>query len=211
MRLASDDYLDTRDYEPDMRQLLDTYIDAGKSEQVAVFEEMGLVDLLAQKGTDALKHLPAGGDEKAVTATIELNIRKVITDEQPTNPEYYGKMSESLDSLITRSKKEALEYKTYLQKLISLAKDVKAGGSKTYPPAIADSKAKQALYDNLDHDEDLAIAVHNAVEDSRKAKWLGNTVKESQIRYAIGDALKGQEELVEQTFEIVKNQPEYRK
>jgi hypothetical protein len=35
-------------------------------------------------------------------------------------------------------------------------------------------------------------------------------VKESRIRYAIGEALEGQEELVEQTFEIVKSQPEYR-
>lgn len=210
VRLASGDYLDLKGFEPDMRQLLDTYIDAGKSTQVASFEDMGLVDLLAEKGTDALPGIPAGGDEKAVTSTIELNIRKVITDEQPTNPDYYGKMSESLDRLIARNREDASGYKSYLEALISLAKDVKAGSNKDYPPSIAGSKAKQALYDNLERDEDLALKVHQAVLDSRKAKWFGNTVKESKIRYAIGEVLKGQEGLVEETFEIVKSQPEYR-
>ena len=210
VRLAADDRLDLKVYEPDMRQLLDTYIDAGNSEQVASFEQMGLVDLLAQKGEDALKGLPAGGDDKAVSATIELNIRKVITDEQPTNPEYYAKMSESLERLITRNREDASDYKTYLYDLISLAKEVKAGNDENYPPSIANSKAKQALYDNLERDEELALSVHQAVEGSRKAKWLGNIVKENQIKYAIGEALQGQEGLVEETFEIVKSQPEYR-
>ncbi len=210
MRLAASDQQDLKSYEPDMRQLLDTYIDAGKSEQVASFEEVGLVNLLVQKGEDALNGLPGGGDEKAAAATIELNIRKVITDEQPTNPEYYAKMSESLDRLITKNRENASDYRSYLQALIALARDVKAGDNKGYPSSVADSKAKRALYDNLEHNENLALAVHQAVEGSRKAKWLGNVVKESRIRYAIGEALKDREELAEQTFEIVKSQPEYR-
>ena len=210
VRLAASDQQDLKSYEPDMRQLLDTYIDAGKSERVASFEEMGLVDLLVQKGEGALNGLPGGGDEKAVAATIELNIRKVITDEQPTNPEYYGKMSESLDRLIAKNREDASDYKSYLHALISLAKDVKAGGNKNYPPSIASSRAKQALYDNLERDEGLALGIHQAVLDSRKAKWFGNAVKENKIRYALGEVLKGQEGLVEETFEIVKNQPEYR-
>lgn len=209
VRLASGDYLDLKGYEPGMRQLLDTYVSADESERVASFEETGLVDLLAEKGEEALASLPTHDDE-AVSATIELNIRKVITDEQPTNPEYYGKMSESLDRLIDRSREKAADYRAYLRALISLAREVKTGSDKDYPPSIAGSRARQALYDNLDSDEDLALSVHRAVEGSRRAKWRGNAVKESRIRYAIGEALSGQAELTEQTFEIVKSQPEYR-
>ncbi len=213
VRFASADYTDLKGYEPDMRRLLDTYIRANPSENIAAFEEMGLVDLLADRGEDALKDLPGGlvEDEKAVSATIELNIRKVITDEQPTNPDYYRKMSESLDRLIKKHREDASDYRAYLEDLISLAKDVKAvGKEEDYPNSIADSRAKRALYDNLDRDEVLALRVHQAVMDSRRAKWRANVIKIQKVCDAIRGAL-GEEHahLADEICELAKSQDEY--
>ena len=40
------------------------------------------------------------------------------------NPKYYDKMSELLDALIAQRRKEALDYKKYLEQIIALAKKV---------------------------------------------------------------------------------------
>ena len=61
-----------------------------------------LVELLAERGKNAITDLPASlsGDKEATAETIENNLRRVIIDESPTNPMYYEKMSALLDELI---------------------------------------------------------------------------------------------------------------
>jgi type I restriction enzyme R subunit len=129
--------------------------------------------LLVQRGRSALDELPEGirKDEAPMSETIENNIRKVIIDEQPVNPKCYGKMSELLDALIQKRNEEALDYKAYLNRLLELAANVhepsEAGG---YPTSM-DTPAKRALYDNLDHDENVAVRVDTAVRHTRKDDW----------------------------------------
>ena len=102
VKLASGDYIDLKMYEPAMRHLIDTYIRAEESEKVSAFDDMSLVQLIVERGADAVKALPEGirKNKEAVAETIENNVRKLIIDEQPINPKYYEKMSELLDALI---------------------------------------------------------------------------------------------------------------
>ena len=210
VKIASGDYVDMKMFEPAMRHLIDTYIRAEESEKISAFDDMSLVQLIVERGMDALDVLPKGIREskEAVAETIENNLRKLIIDEQPVNPKYYEKMSELLDSLILQRREQALEYEQYLAEMIALAIKVQIpGGGKDYPPTI-NTGAKRALYDNLNKNNDTALAVDYAVLTSKKDGWRGHKVKEKEVRNAIRRVLND-EQLTDAIFDLVKNQSDY--
>ncbi|MHB8585928.1 MAG: type I restriction endonuclease subunit R [Thermoplasmatota archaeon] len=211
VRLASGDYIDMKMYEPAMRHLLDTYIQADDSVKLSAFEDMTLVQLIVERGDRAFDSLPRGLRDKpeAMAEAIENNVRKVIIDERGVNPKFYEKMSDLLDSLIQARKKGAMSYREYLAKIVDLAKKVaKPDGGTNYPAAIK-TAALRALYDNLNHDAGLAERVDSAVRDIMKAEWRGNKLKEKEVRIAIKSALGASDTRVDAVFEIVKRQHDY--
>ena len=211
VKLASGDYIDLKMYEPAMRHLIDTYIRAEESEKVSAFDDMTLIQLIVERGADALAALPKGirENQEAMAETIENNVRKLIIDEQPINPKYYEKMSELLDALIEQRKQEAWDYKEYLEKIVELTrKAANPSLGQAYPKAM-NTPARRSLYDNLGKDEALAIAVDNAVRASRQDDWKGNKFKIKKVEYAIKAALDGDEPLAKQVLELVKQQDEY--
>ena len=136
VKLHSGDAIDLKMYEPAMRHLIDTYIRAEESEKVSAFDDLSLVQLIVERGADAVKALPEGirKNKEAVAETIENNVRKLIIDESPINPKYYEKMSELLDALIEQRRQEALDYAAYLAKIVELTKQAKNGpGGAAYP------------------------------------------------------------------------------
>jgi type I restriction enzyme, R subunit len=211
VRLASGDYVDLKMYEPAMRHLLDTYIQAEDSRKVADFDKMTLVQLIVERGEDAFTSLPDGLRTKpdAMAATIENNVRRVIIDEMGVNPRYFEKMSELLDALILARKKGALSYKTYLAKIIELTRQVRKPGEDAPYPLTIDKPTLRALYDNLDRDEAKAIRVDSAVRAAKHADWRGNKFKEREVRNAIRGALGSADAVADATFEIVKRQNDY--
>ena len=60
VRLASGDYIDLKAYEPAMRYLIDTYIRAEESEKISAFDDMSLIQLIVERGPDAVNALPKG-------------------------------------------------------------------------------------------------------------------------------------------------------
>src|SRR5258708_28399598 len=60
VKLASGDYIDLKMYEPAMRHLIDTYIRAEESEKISAFDDMSLVQLIVERGADAVHALPKG-------------------------------------------------------------------------------------------------------------------------------------------------------
>ena len=143
-----------------MRHLIDTYIRAEESEKISAFDDLSLIQLIVERGADAVNELPKGIREnrEAVAETIENNVRKLIIDEQPINPKYYEKMSELLDALIEQRRKEALDYQEYLARIVELTRKVKNPATGYVYPTALDTAAKRALYDNLGKDEALALA-----------------------------------------------------
>ncbi len=210
VKMASGDYIDLKMFEPAMRHLIDTYLRAEESEKISAFDEINLVQLIVERGADAVQELPRGirENQEAVAETIENNLRRVIIDEQPINPKYYEKMSELLDSLIIQRREKAVEYEHYLAELIALAGKVqKPGGGTDYPKTL-NTGAKRALYDNLGKDEDLALAVDYAVLSTKRDDWRGHKVKEKEVRYAVKLALND-DALTDTVFDLVKNQNDY--
>lgn len=210
VKLASGDYIDLKMYEPAMRHLIDTYIRAEESEVISKFDDLSLIQLIVERGADAVMALPSGirKNREAVAETIENNVRKLIIDETPINPKYYEKMSELLDALIAQRKTEAIDYEAYLAKIVELTKQVESPETTTSYPAAVNTPAKRALYDNLGEDESLALSIDAAIRSTKKDAWRGNKFKEKEVRNAI-KAHISDPELIGIIFDLVRNQNEY--
>lgn len=211
VKLASGDYVDLKKYEPAMRVLIDRYIAAEESEKLSAFDDMTLVDLIVNKGEDAIKSLPDSikKSQTAVAETIENNVRKLITDEMPTNPKYYTQMSALLAELVKKRKQDDIAYKKYLEEIVAFAKKVKNPMDESVSADI-NTKALRALYDNLGQDVKIALAVNEAVLNSREADWRGHFQKEKGIKNAIRVAMPDiKDEELKNIFEIIKNQNDY--
>jgi type I restriction enzyme, R subunit len=214
IKIASGDLVDMKQFEPGMRQMLDLWVDADPSETLMDFEQLGLLELIIERGEDALDGLPADmrGNQEAMAEAIENNVRRTIVDENPVNPKYYEKMSVLLDELIALRRQQAISYQEYLEHVRELAKQVKhpqSGNKNNYPVSI-DTLAKKALYDNLGQDEVLVIKIDTAVRHTKKADWYGDRFKEREISFAIAEELKGYSVTVADVMALVKAQKEYR-
>jgi type I restriction enzyme R subunit len=211
VRLASGDHINLKKYEPAMRSLLDRYISAGESEQLTTFDDKPLIDLLAERGVEGLKDLPSSikNNQENVAETIENNIRKLITEERPTNPQYYKQMSELLTELVKKRKQADLDYQKYLEQIMDLAKKVRDPSQSEHYPAAIDTKAKQAIFDNLEKDEEKALKIHQAVLESRRDGFREHLLKRRLIKNAIREAVDIDDNQLEELFEIIQNQDEY--
>jgi len=210
IKQASGDYLDFKRFEPGMRQLMDMYLDANSSKKISDFENKSLVDLIVKLG-DELAGTPEEqkqGRQTAVAETIENNVRKVINEESQTNPKYYEKMSVLLNELIKERKEDTLEYLDYLEKIKQLAKDVSDPASNVSYPASINSKAKQALYDNLDNDEELSLELDEAVRYNKLDGWRDGGIKERRLHLEVNKIIKDSQKTME-LMNIIKAQSEY--
>lgn len=210
IRRASNEVIDLKAYEADMRHLIDTYIQADDSEVVSPFSDMSLVDVIVNTGiakaiSDQLSAIK--GNPGAVSETIENNVRSRIIRDHLTDPAYFEKMSKLLDEVIHQRKQGAIEYEEYLEKIAKLAKKVAAGNKDDILSSL-DTPAKRALYSNLGKNESLAVKVDAAVFNSLEDDWRGHTAKENLIKQAIYGVLNDPDE-VERIFNIVMRQQDY--
>jgi type I restriction enzyme R subunit len=214
IQLASGDYIDLKQYEPAMRHLIDSYIGAEESRILANFDDMSLVELLVEKGKDAIDKLPKSfkDNPESMAEAIENNLRKVIIEESPTNPMYYEKMSVLLDELIKMRKEATLEYEKYLNDIIVLSIKVKKPGTTTDYPSSINTNARRALYDNLNKNDQLAIELDNKIRKTKKDAWKGHPIKEKGVRYVIEETLQKfevKEPDADYILNIARNQGEY--
>lgn len=141
--------------------------------------------------------------------TIENNLRRVITLQNPVNPKYYGEMSDLLDDLIQGRRQQAIDYQQYLKQVETLAQQVIQKDNTTNYPNSIDTDAKRSLYNNLEQCEQLVLKIDQSVRTTKKADWIGHRLKEKQVQIAIAKVLSGCNIDVERIFNLVKNQREY--
>lgn len=210
IKQASGDYLDFKRFEPGMRQLMDMYLDANSSKKISDFENKSLVDLIVKLGNEVSEtpEEKRKSRQTAVAETIENNVRKVINEESQTNPKYYERMSVLLNELIKERKQQTIDYLSYLEKIKELAKDVTSPGTNTSYPNSINSKAKQALYDNLEEDEDLAVELDNAIRNNKLDGWRDGGIKEKKLRIEVNKIIGDPQKTME-LMDIIKAQNEY--
>lgn len=211
----SSDYIDLKKYEPDMRQMLDMYLTADPSRVLSNLGEATLLQLIVENGIEeATDKLPSSikGNKAAMSETIENNMRKTIIQEMPVNPAYYEKMSVLLLELIRLRKEGAISYEELLKKYEELAKSIQPNTKKYYPKGI-DTKPQQALFDNLEENEELSIAMDEQIRYVKDDDWRSTHIKRRKVELAIKAVLEKHgitaEEMVSKIFDLVANQKEY--
>lgn len=162
------------------------------SEKISTFDDLSLIQLIVERGPEVAEQKVKGvmKTDEAVAETIENNVRKLIINETPVDPTYYDKMSKLLDALIEQRRKGVLSYKSYLEKIAALTRQVKTpDGAEGYPAEIQ-SGAQRALFGVLNRNAELALAVDTAIHDARKDGWRDHSIKRKEVRRAIKTVLE---------------------
>ncbi|MDQ3000199.1 MAG: HsdR family type I site-specific deoxyribonuclease [Fibrobacterota bacterium] len=221
IRNASQEFLDLKPFEADMRHLIDTYIDADAPRLISPFDDMGLLELMESAGIENAIRTRLGGlrDRDAVAETIENNVRRTILKEHLNDPAYYERMSALLDEIIVSRRAKAIEYEEFLRRIAALARQVTTGQAADIPEPLKRSRGLRALYNNLlkvgaltdsvsekSTDQtalDLAQRIDAAVKQSRPDAWRGHEPKERIIKGAMYTVLQDEQE-VERLFQIIR-------
>ncbi|MGN0096395.1 MAG: type I restriction endonuclease subunit R [Corynebacterium sp.] len=211
VELGAGENIDMKQFEAGMRSLLDTYIQADPSDEVATFDK-GLVELIVERGEDALTSLPKNirKSPEAAAETIVNNVRKTIVDERALNPRYYDQMSELLDALLEQRRQDALDYKDYLHRLLDLAIQVGKKESDTVYPDWAENGAQRALVDFDFAIPGIAILVDRTITQQKEHGWVGNRMKERALQRELHRVLPADFDRFDELFELVKARDEYR-
>lgn len=211
IELRSNDHIDMRRYEPDMRQVLDLYVKAEDSEVIAKLDDTSFLDIVAAQNEEQLNDLPDElKDEygRASAETVEANLREVIRKDSPFNPAYYGKLSIILQELIDKRKKEMLDYEEYMKELIELVKKARGKSANSYPESIK-TPGMRALYDNLGQNEYLAIRTHEVIRENAIVGFRDNRLKQRKLIKALAKLLG--DEMAQKIYDIIKLHDEYGK
>lgn len=211
IELRSNDHIDMRRYEPDMRQVLDLYVKAEDSEVIAKLDDTSFLDIVAAQNEEQLNDLPDElKDEygRASAETVEANLREVIRKDSPFNPAYYGKLSIILQELIDKRKKEMLDYEEYMKELIELVKKARGKSANSYPESIK-TPGMRALYDNLGQNEYLAIRAHAVIKENALVGFRDNRLKQRKLIKALAKLLG--DEIALKIYDIIKLHDEYGK
>ena len=206
MRRAGD-LIDMKHYDQQMRQILDTYVEAKHSKVLMSLDDLSFLDLVLDGNSDEAEDEAenALGGKDGVASTITANVRRVINRKKDSNPEEYRKFSERINRLLEEYRQGVLEYKDYLKAVAELARELR---NRTTDPRL-DSPAKQAFFDNLNNDVEFALEVYALVKTEAKIGFKANLKKQGKLRRAL-EALAAEHEFnVDTIFNIIMNQPEF--
>jgi type I restriction enzyme R subunit len=213
IKIASGDYIDLKKFEPDMRHLIDTYISAEESRKLSALDDMSLIELIVKRGVLFVDELPDGikGNKEAIAETIENNVRRKIIEKTETNPKYFEKMSMLLKELIEERKRATISYEEHLKKIVDFTRKMynrNQENDANYPIDIK-TRALMALYDNLDHNEELAIKLHEKILLGRQDGWRNDPIKCRCMEGIIYSCVGDDQDKIKQILKIAENQGEY--
>ena len=210
IRNASGETLDLKAYEADMRHLIDTYIEAKKPRKISPFDDMSLLDIIAQPRRRRCYRHASGSlrrNKDAVAETIENNVRAKIVKERLTDPAFYDKMSKLLDEIIQARKVKALAYEEYLKQIAQLLDAVRVGHDGNQPSTIR-TEGQRALVQQPRRRTRTCQTDRRQDQTGPASGLAGRHAREQEIKRAIYEIVKGEAE-TERLFRIIYHQREY--
>lgn len=189
--LRSGDSTDLKQYNAMMRQLLDQYVQAPKSNVLEKLDDFSFLDIIDANrsendpdGTDAIiEEEKSMGGQPAAAETIASNVRKYIIRKRDANPDFYDKLSDKLNRILEELKQNTEEYKEELRKLIEILREIR--GSKAEYPSDINTEGKKALYDNLGKDETLALRTYLCIKENAEVGFRENKMRLRALKIAI--------------------------
>ena len=215
IKLKSGDALDLKYYDPAMRQLIDNYVRAEDSEKLVDLANVSILDFIDNDIKKAIDSLPKAikQNERSVAEVLAANMRKMIISERPNNPAYFDKMSDLLNQLLQEQKDGKLQYKQLIENFIDKLQEARSSVKAKYPSAI-DTKGKQALYDNLNKDEELTLKIHDIIKTNARDGFRdtdsSGVRKMKALRRAVEGVLQGVEQKkIDDIMQLIVAQQEY--
>ena len=225
----SGEELDIKPYEADMRHLINTYIEADRTEQLGDLSSLSLTELIIETGVhDAIaKKLNQKGtlSRNAIAEGIINNVRRTIIRDQLTDPRFYAQMSQLLEDLIQQRRDDTESYKQFLEQAEALAKQLGKKNDSSHPQVLDGRPEAIVLFNNLsdisgdkficpsDEQEkaELAIRIDDVMKTSAPADWKSDIEgpRGRQVINAIYPLMNRDRTATDAIFEIIKNQRGY--
>src|SRR5690606_25015753 len=132
-----------KEYEPRVRKLLDTYVDAYEIEQVTkqvnIFDQSMVHEALEEYGKT-----PAS---KADMIAHEL--KKVINENMEKDEAFYKRFSEMIEETIKTFQEGRIDEKEYLEKVMTTKENFQSGYHEEIPESIRDKQEARAFFGAL--------------------------------------------------------------
>jgi type I restriction enzyme, R subunit len=189
-----------KEYEPRVRKLLDTYVEAHEIQQVTkqvnIFDQSMVHEALEEYGKT-----PASKADM-----IAHQMKKVINESMEKDEAFYKRFSEMIEDTIKAFQEGRIDEKEYLEKVLRTQSDFESGYHSEIPESIRDKQEARAFFGALtdvlkaSHDmskiegikESLAqagIQISNIVKDLTIRDWKRNLDVQRKMENVIEDFL----------------------
>ena len=187
------DALDNSEYEPQMRNLLDTYMSV-KDVQV-VYSPIDIMNV--GEFEKVIEKLPS---ERSKADAIVSHLTKRIKLNRDEDPAFYDSFSKMINDVLEAFKNKILSEKEYFNKMFGVMNDFRKGDTKQkFPDKIAGDLHAQAFYGvinpilssqyKLENEiiADIALSITDIIRKHDKVDWKNNIDVHNRIRQDIDD------------------------
>jgi type I restriction enzyme R subunit len=230
----SGEELDIKPFEADMRNLLNTYVQADPAADTGNLNALSLTELIIETGIhDAIaRKLNEKGklSRNAIAEGIINNVRKTIIRDQLADPRFYEQMSQLLGDLIAQSRADAAAYEVFLKDAEALVKRlVRKAPLAGIPAALHGKPLALVVYMNLplivtgampfvvreespreiEANTALALEIDLAMREKAPAGWKEDSEgpRGKQVLNALFPLMKQDRRATLALFDLIKNQP----
>jgi type I restriction enzyme, R subunit len=209
VRLRYAESIDYRDYEPKIKKLLDTHIQANEviqlNEPVNIFDDKVFSQVKEEQGIYHTKKTTASKADMIAHAT-----KKVITEKMDEDPAYYEKFSKLVQQAIDAFRAKRISDLDYLNKVLDIRNKVVGKVHDDVPDMLSGNEDAMAYYgvlkpfielagkgeECLKSEADLdmivantAIAIHRILEKHKKVHFWYDEDAQKQTANEIDDYL----------------------
>lgn len=201
----SGDYVDMKLYDAQMRNLLDRYIIAPRSEKLAELDDFSFLDIInineatgeTEVDKDAEQEL---GGQRGVAETMTANVRRVVNRKREQNPEEYRRFSDRINRLLEELRQGVIEYKDFLQQIKMIGEELRQGNT---ADSRLDTAAKKNLCDNLGGNVELTLRVYAVAKQFAQPRFRQNKQIRKQLLRQIEKVLSGENFNAEDIVRII--------
>ncbi|MBA3013682.1 MAG: type I restriction endonuclease subunit R [Proteobacteria bacterium] len=203
VKLRYAEAIDYRDYEPKIKKLLDTHIQASEvvqlNEPVNIFDDKMFNQVKEEQGVYQTKKTTASKAD-----TIAHALRKVITEKMDEDPAFYEKFSKLIQQAIEDFRAKRISDLDYLNKVVDIRNKVVGKVHDDIPDKLSGNEDAMAYFGVLKPflekhelgEEDLesaaadtAIAIHGILEKHKKVHFWDDEDAQKQAVNEIDDYL----------------------
>ena len=191
--LRSGDFVDLRRFDAQMRDLLDRYVVANRSEKLGDFGEFSFLDIVTvnQETGDVTVDVDATnelGGANGVAETMAANVRRVINTKRESDPVQFKTLSARLNQLIEEMRQGKIEYQDYLKEIINIVRSYK-GDDKNDPRMKNADNAQMALYRFFDGNVELALLIDTIAKNNAGYDFRTQPMSLRKLRRKINEVL----------------------